>query len=469
MMMERAPDGARVIAINRFYWPDHSATSQLLTDLATHLAREKWPVTVITTRMRYDAPKARLPAHERKDGVDIRRVWTSRMGRGGLAGRTLDYLTFYLSAFVAIFAAARRGDVILVKTDPPLISVITWIVARIKGARVVTWNQDLFPEFAAALGISLAGNRFGRALRWLRNRSLLDAEMNIAINQPMADEIVRQGVDPERIRVIHNWSDAGIRPVAAQDNPLRAAWGLDGAFVIAYSGNLGRAHMAEKVAELVRRTHDLPDLAWLFIGGGSGLVHIERLIEETGATNIQIRPYQSRDELSLSLSLADLHLVSLEPACEGLLSPSKLYGIMAAGRPTLFLGQADGALARELAGNGIGVNLDVERPDRWRAAIEALRAAPGRVAVMGARARALSEAEYHTDHALGAWSAALEAVLRVAARDRAPAASGRPDSLTPASSPVGIIAQGSGERAVQAGRLRAESKPYDLFREKKTS
>jgi colanic acid biosynthesis glycosyl transferase WcaI len=113
----------RIIAVNRFYWPDHSATSQILTDLLTHLAHEQQsvtvPVTVIASRMRYDDPGQRLAAREIKDGVDIRRVWTSRMGRGGLAGRALDYLTFYLSAFVAILAVARRGDVILVKTDPP--------------------------------------------------------------------------------------------------------------------------------------------------------------------------------------------------------------------------------------------------------------------------------------------------------------------------------------------------------------
>ena len=135
-MTKPAPDAARVIAVNRFYWPDHSATSQILTDLATHLAGEGLQVTVITSRMRYDDPSKRLPAREIKDGVDIRRVWTSRMGRGGLPGRALDYLTFYLPAFVAVFKAARRGDVILVKTDPPLISVITWIAAGLKGARV---------------------------------------------------------------------------------------------------------------------------------------------------------------------------------------------------------------------------------------------------------------------------------------------------------------------------------------------
>ncbi len=89
MMTERTSDAARVIAVNRFYWPDHSATSQILTDLATHLARGERPVTVIASRMRHDDPAVRLPAREIKYGVDIRRVWTSRMGRGGLAGRVL--------------------------------------------------------------------------------------------------------------------------------------------------------------------------------------------------------------------------------------------------------------------------------------------------------------------------------------------------------------------------------------------
>jgi glycosyltransferase involved in cell wall biosynthesis len=408
----------RLIAVNRFFWPDHSATSQLLTDLATHLAGEEHrPVTVIASRMLYDDPSAQLPARETRDGIDIRRVWTSRMGRTGLPGRVLDYLTFYVTALGAVFAATRRGDVILAKTDPPLISVIAWIVARLRGARLVTWNQDLFPEFAAALGISLAEGRFGAALRWLRNRSLKGAELNVAIDAPMAEAIARQGVDRASIRIIHNWSDAALHPVPAEDNPLRSAWGLDGAFVVAYSGNLGRAHIARQVADLVRRTHDLPGLIWLFIGGGSGFVHIERLIAETGAANIQIRPYQSLQDLSRSLSAADLHLVSLDPACEGLLMPSKLYGIMAVGRPTLLLTDAGGTLAREIAGKRIGIALDVARPETWRSEIDALRLVPERAVEMGGRARALSEAMYQARYALSAWSELLGEVLREDLRD----------------------------------------------------
>jgi colanic acid biosynthesis glycosyl transferase WcaI len=423
---------SRLIAVNRFFWPDHSATSQLLTDLATHLAGEGRPVTVIASRMLYVDPSVQLPARETRDGIDIRRLWTSRMGRTGLPGRVLDYLTFYVTALGALFAATRRGDVILVKTDPPLISVIAWIVARMRGVRLVTWNQDLFPEFAAALGISLAGGRFGAALRWLRNRSLMGAEINVAIDAPMADEIARQGVDRKRIRIIHNWSDAALHPVPAEDNPLRTAWGLDGAFVVAYSGNLGRAHIARQVTDLVRRTRDLPDLVWLFIGGGSGLVHIEQLITETGAGNIQIRPYQSLEDLSCSLSAADLHLVSLDPACAGLLTPSKLYGIMAVGRPTLLLADAGGTLAQEIAGKRIGVALDVARPETWRHQVDLLRSQPERAMEMGARARALSEAMYQSRYPLSAWSELLGQVLREDLRDGVMGVTERLDGEDPA-------------------------------------
>ena len=439
MAKDMRPPGRR-IAVNRFYWPDHSATSQVLTDLATHLAAEGRPVIVVTGRVSYHAttqsPTGPLAACERKDGVEIRRIRTTRFGNVTMLGRIIDYLTFYPAAALALMRLTRRGDVILAKTDPPLISVIAAAVARIRGARLLTWNQDLFPEFAAALGISLAGRRFGRLMRRVRNRALGSAQINIAINDLMADQIAGEGVPRDRIHVIPNWSDAAIRTVPRAENPLRRAWGLGEDFVIAYSGNLGRAHMADRVAELVRCTRDLPGLSWIFIGGGSGLQHIERLIADTGARNIHIHPYQPRAELSASLSLADMHLVSLEPACEGLLMPSKFYGIMAAGRPTLFLGDPHGAVARELEGHGIGVTLDPNRPEEWCTEVATIKAASERLVQMGARARALSETRYHPVHALESWSAVIEDAMRDATEPE-----GRSLTAPARNTAYGVIAQ----------------------------
>jgi hypothetical protein len=109
---------ARIIFLNRYFYPDHSATSQMLSDLAFGLAERGHQVTVITSRLRYDARDATLPPSERIRNVDIVRIWTSRFGRHNLAGRAVDYVTFYLSAIWAVFRLARRGDVVVARPTP---------------------------------------------------------------------------------------------------------------------------------------------------------------------------------------------------------------------------------------------------------------------------------------------------------------------------------------------------------------
>lgn len=393
----RAPEVARsirpgrVIAVNRFYWPDHAATSQILTDLTSFLAARGWDVRVVTSRIRYDAGEKPLLSREERDGVGIRRVWTTRMGRSQLVGRAVDYLTFYFSAGLCLLREVQRNDVLLVTTDPPLFSVVAAAVARLRKARLVTWNHDVFPEVAGALGLSWAKGPLGRMLVWLRSRSVRGAALNVTISDTMADRLRESGMDAASLRVVPNWSDSDIHPVPREENRLRRQWGLQDSFVIGYSGNLGRAHMPDKVAELVHRTRDLPGLAWLFIGGGSGMGSVRALTEKPGAGNVQLHPYQERGELSLSLSAPDLHLVALDPGCEGLIVPSKISGILAAGRPVIYLGDPQSALAREITERGLGVTLDPGSPDSWREIIAGLQAQPERLRRMGVEARALSE------------------------------------------------------------------------------
>ena len=103
----------RVVFVNRYFHPDHSATSQIASDLAFHLAARGWEVAAVTSRQRYDDPRARLQSGM-ENGVHVERVWSTRFGRGGLVGRALDYLTFYLSAFVALLA--HRDAVVVAMT-----------------------------------------------------------------------------------------------------------------------------------------------------------------------------------------------------------------------------------------------------------------------------------------------------------------------------------------------------------------
>ena len=411
----------QVILINRYFYPDISATSQLLMDLAGHLARNGQNVRVITGRQLYDKADAELQASETIDGITVNRIWSSRFGRSSLAGRAVDYVTFYFSAVFAVLRAVRRDDVVVTATDPPLLSVVLGPLIHARRAHLVNWLHDLFPEVATALGV---GNRFTRplyaALRWLRNRSLKTAKMNVVLGERMAERLAENGVKARQVSIIPNWSDeASVVPIAPRDNPLRREWGLDDVFVVGYSGNLGRAHeIRTLLAAMIALQEDAehrasgPDVKFLFVGGGALYAELEREVERLRLTNALFRPYQPRESLSQSLSVADVHLAILQEELEGLIVPSKFYGIAAAGRPTLFIGDPDGEIPRLLALHRCGISVRSGNGPGLTQHILQLARDPQLCRDMGQRARRLLESELGKDLALGRW---VETITQISA------------------------------------------------------
>jgi colanic acid biosynthesis glycosyl transferase WcaI len=408
----------KLIFLNRFFHPDHSATSQMLSDLAFALAQRGWPVCVITSRLRYDGPVDRLPPRETVDGVSVHRVWTSRFGRANLLGRSIDYATFYLAAAWQLWRLARSGDVVVAKTDPPMVSVIALPVCWLRGARLVNWLQDIFPEAAQALGV---GGRTAQLpyhlLRWLRNASLKAACMNVVVGERVAECVAEMGVARQRIRLIPNWADGRvIAPIDREANTLSAEWDLDDAFVVAYSGNLGRAHDSETLLEAMT---SLPGMAewtistggaperrpvlWFFIGSGALIGPLKAEVARRGLTSVLFKPYQAKAQLAQSLSAANVHLVSLLPELEGLIVPSKFYGIAAAGRPTIFVGDKDGEIARLIARHKCGRTIAVGDGAGLAQAIAELAAQPGLCRLMGENARRAFEAEFDRPIAMARW------------------------------------------------------------------
>jgi glycosyltransferase involved in cell wall biosynthesis len=200
-----------------------------------------------------------------------------------------------------------------------------------------------------------------------------------------------------------------IRPVAAADNPLRREWGLAGKFVVCYSGNLGRVHEFETILGAAERlTANADSIAFVFIGGGAQLQMVEDEVRSRRLPNVQFRPYQERAGLSFSLGVGDVHLVSQRPEVEGYVFPSKLYGILAAGRPVVFVGDSKGEIGALVEREGIGVAL--QQGDAAGLADQLLRLAHD-VALreaMGARARALLCERYDKRIAFKAWQDLLQ-------------------------------------------------------------
>ena len=395
----------RILFVNRFYYPDHSATAQILTDLAEALAAQGWTVSVIASRSLYADPAVALAPQEAHAGVRIRRVWTSRFGRAGLAGRAVDYLSFYVTAFFAVLRTASRGDIVVAKTDPPLVSVVLAVAAWLRGARLVNWLQDLYPEVAAELGVAAMRGPLGAVLRRLRNASLRAARVNIAIGERMAERLLAEGVPSARVVVMPNWSDENaIRPVAPCDLRLRDEWALGGKFVIGYSGNLGRAHEPDTVLGAAQLMRDRDDIVFLMIGGGHESERLAARVAEAGLSHLfQFRPYQPRARLSESLGTADVHWLSLRPEMEGLIVPSKFYGIAAAGRAVIAVTDTDGEIARLVKRADCGVAVAPGDSVELARVVGALAADPARVAAMGMAARAMLERDYGRADAFVQW------------------------------------------------------------------
>jgi len=401
-----------VCFVNRYCYPDASATSQLMSDLAGELSSRGWQVTMIGSSQRYDDASARLPLRDRWRGVDIVRVSTSRFGRGSLAGRAIDYLGFYLRLPFVLWKVLRRGDVLVAKTDPPMLGVVAGPVARLRGARMVNWLQDLFPEIAVALEQPKLPGPLVGLLRWLRNRSARRADMNVAIGEGMRALLEREGVPTQRIEVVANWSqEDAIRPLATQDSRLRARLGLQDRFVVGYSGNLGRAHEWKPLFEAASLLASNPaPVSFLVGGGGHGYEALQREVQRTGLGNIQFQPYHPMEYLSDSMAAADLHLVSLRPELEGLIVPSKFYGIAAAARPVGFIGAPDGELARLILHHDCGVAVPAGRGDLLAQAILELAGDPGRVLRLGGNARRLLDSRFSRFVAHERWHHLLAAV-----------------------------------------------------------
>lgn len=360
---------------------------------------------MVTSCQRYDAPDAWLAPSELVQGVEVHRVRTTRFGRDNLVGRAVDYLSFYLAAGWRLWRVARAGDVIVAKTDPPLISVVASVIARWRGARLINWVQDVFPEVAEALGVRVLAGPQARLLRRLRNAGFRSAAANVVLGESMAAVVARAGAPASRIRVIPNWADKeAILPVAAVGNPLRREWGLDGKFVVCYSGNMGRVHEFSTILDAAHiLSSRLEPILFLFIGGGAQRRYVEEGARGRGLLNVQFRPYQDRASLAYSLGVGDVHLVSQIPEVEGYVFPSKLYGILAAGRPVVFIGDPAGDISALVARERIGVA--VRQGDGAALAEQLLRLA-GDAGVredMGARARSLLCERYDKRIAFNAW------------------------------------------------------------------
>jgi hypothetical protein len=248
---------------------------------------------------------------------------------------------------------AGRYDAVVALTSPPLVSYLAAWYCRLRGAKLFYWVMDMNPDEAVAAGWLREGSVPTRALETMSRFSLRQSHRIIALDRYMRDKIVAKGVPAERIAVIPPWAhDEAVRFDVAGRAKFRATHGLEGKFVIMYSGNHSPVHPLTTLMEAARQLAADPRYVFCFVGGGSEHPKVKKFAAEHQLRNILCLPYQPLNELAGSLSAADLHAVVMGNPFVGMIHPCKIYNILTVGAPVLYVGPEPSHLADILADMG---------------------------------------------------------------------------------------------------------------------
>jgi putative colanic acid biosynthesis glycosyltransferase WcaI len=329
---------ARIVVISQFFGPDQSAVGQFLADFADGAAAAGHDVSVICGANDYAAgdvtvrsrdqrenPESTVEFHTGDGAIRIARVRTAAFSQSKMR-KILSYATFYAGAVWRALSIARP-DVVVTLTAPPGLAWIGWLAQRVRGCRHMAWEMDLYPDIAIALDIPVAA--------WtssILNFPRRQADVVIAPGDCMRSRLVQHRIPEDRIIVAENWADGRtIFPLPFPGPTLMR---------ILYSGNLGLAHDVATIRAVMENFADRLDLLFVFAGGGLARRELMEFCQERGIRNVSFQGYVRRQDLGASLAECHLGLVTQKMATLGAIVPSKIYGLMAAGRPVLYIGPA---------------------------------------------------------------------------------------------------------------------------------
>lgn len=415
------------VFVNRVCPPDGGATGVLLRQLADSLSADSVRVTVVCGP---EQPSGSTGSPPVPPGVEVQRVWALQFSKTRHRYRALCYLALYPSFLLSLWKH-RRADMVVLMSDPPLLVALAPLIRFFLRIPVVHWAQDLYPEVAVALKVIRPGGFLARVCTALSNWGLRHCAKVVAIGECMRQRLAARGVARGRIEVMPNWATPGFAEDGRDGSAFRRQQGWDGEFVVMYSGNLGLVHDFDGVLEAAAVLQsDGARVRFVFVGNGGRKGALEKETQRRGLTNVQFLPFQPEADLPEVLRAADLHLVTLLPALAGLVVPSKLYNILAVGRPVLYVGPLETEVARVLITGDCG---DVVASGSGRdiaACLRARAADPESRRKAGDRARAAA-APFTLETLTGRWDRVLHGVHAAAGGSGAPVATTQPASELP--------------------------------------
>jgi len=411
---------ASLTILTEYFYPENASTAQLLTELATELS-DTFNISVLTARPNYHGQDRQdsVERTEQYEGVQIRRLMSTRFDKDVLPLRVVNWLSFTLLATLALLWSHRDSDANLVVSNPPTLPFAAWTASRINKSPYVFVVHDLYPELPMALGYLDEDGLLGRAWRrWMR-MVYRDADRIVVLGEAMREKIldVMSG-DPEfdssSVIVIHNWEDPDfIKPIPKTDNQFAAEHSTRDRFTMTYSGNIGRFHDLETAISAidVLESRGRDDVQLLVIGEGAKKERLQNLVENRNIENVKFLPFQPHERLPETLTSGDAALVGVEREVSGLCVSSKLYSSLAAGVPILAVTGPDDDVARVVRENECGIHVEPSDIEKAAEVLASWADNPERVDRLGRNARRLLVRDYSRNRAISRYEAAIDEVL----------------------------------------------------------
>jgi glycosyltransferase involved in cell wall biosynthesis len=412
-MTER--DRPPVTIVTEYFYPEQSATAQLLTELAVELT-DDYDVKVLTGRPNYhDTDRTRqVPHRENYEGVEIRRLPATRFDKDRLPLRVVNWLTFTLAVAVHLLRNPHRP--VLAVSNPPILPFAPALSKRGNDTPYAYLIHDMYPDMPVGLGVldgdGLLARAWERAMRLVYRDAdrvvVLGESMERRLTEKMADD---PAFDPEKVRVIPNWEDGElISPKPKADNEFAREHDLVKPFVLLYSGNVGRYHELQTAIRAIERLENSgrTDIELLVIGEGARKQEHREYVRRNNISNVRFLPFQPKDRLPETLTACDASLVGIDPEMEGICVSSKLYSSLAAGRPVLAVVAEGDEVARVVREHDCGRHV---QPGDVRTAVSTLERwadDPEQVDRLGSNARRIFDSRYRKPHAVEAYASLFE-------------------------------------------------------------
>lgn len=385
----------RIWIVSELYYPEETSTGYFLTRIAEGLTKY-YRISVLCSQPTYSARGVRAPAWENRNGVEIHRCPSTTLNKNITIYRLFNLITISFYIFGVALTRIRKQDFALVVTNPPILPFIVAIACRLRGAKCLLLVHDIYPEVMVAAGIIKANGILASGLKYLTYRLYNSVEKIIVLGRDMEEVVSRKLANQKhKIVIIRNWADLDlIFPNNAGKDSMLSGLGLNNKFVIQYSGNIGRTHGLGILLETAKKLNSQKDIHFLFIGWGAKKAWLQKSIRNASLRNVTFLPNQSRNNLSNSLNACDLAIISFKPGMAGLSVPSRMYNVLAAGKPILAVADWESELAMVIREENVGWVVPPDEPEKIAKIILEAREHPECLVEMGKRARLAAERKY---------------------------------------------------------------------------